>query len=207
VALIGCRRSSAFWRLGRPKTHHEIKDSLASIVIDGLIKYLRYHIRHPQNIWLHGTKEYRQVQNILVAIDNYESITVTSPIIMRTLELATALSSTVWLIHIVPHTHQAPFNIDSNVFRKEISKELHHEREFLHNLAQCMRERDVDATALLVQGATVRTILEESDRLNIDLIILGCHRKSMLPGVLTEFTEEGLLSKCPRPIMFVPITE
>ncbi len=27
-ALLGCRRSSAFWRLGRPKTHHEIKDSL-----------------------------------------------------------------------------------------------------------------------------------------------------------------------------------
>ncbi|MES9850697.1 MAG: hypothetical protein ABW170_02555 [Candidatus Thiodiazotropha sp. L084R] len=28
-ALIGRRRSSAFWGLGCPKTHHEIKDSLA----------------------------------------------------------------------------------------------------------------------------------------------------------------------------------
>ncbi|MES9854277.1 MAG: hypothetical protein ABW170_20890 [Candidatus Thiodiazotropha sp. L084R] len=27
-ALIGRRRSSAFWGLGCPKTHHEIKDSL-----------------------------------------------------------------------------------------------------------------------------------------------------------------------------------
>ncbi|MES9850343.1 MAG: hypothetical protein ABW170_00745 [Candidatus Thiodiazotropha sp. L084R] len=30
-ALIGRRRSSAFWGLGCPKTHHEIKDSLVTI--------------------------------------------------------------------------------------------------------------------------------------------------------------------------------
>ncbi|MES9851859.1 MAG: hypothetical protein ABW170_08515 [Candidatus Thiodiazotropha sp. L084R] len=29
-ALIGRRRSSAFWGLGCPKTHHEIKDSLVT---------------------------------------------------------------------------------------------------------------------------------------------------------------------------------
>ncbi|MES9853896.1 MAG: hypothetical protein ABW170_18920 [Candidatus Thiodiazotropha sp. L084R] len=30
-ALIGRRRSSAFWGLGCPKTHHEIKDSLGVV--------------------------------------------------------------------------------------------------------------------------------------------------------------------------------
>jgi len=30
---IGCRRSSAFWGLGCPKTHHEIKDSLDSSIL------------------------------------------------------------------------------------------------------------------------------------------------------------------------------
>ncbi len=29
-AITGCRRSSAFWGLGRPKMHHEIKDTLVS---------------------------------------------------------------------------------------------------------------------------------------------------------------------------------
>ncbi|MES9853095.1 MAG: hypothetical protein ABW170_14850 [Candidatus Thiodiazotropha sp. L084R] len=33
-ALIGRRRSSAFWGFGCPKTHHEIKDSL---VLQGLL--------------------------------------------------------------------------------------------------------------------------------------------------------------------------
>jgi nucleotide-binding universal stress UspA family protein len=58
-----------------------------------------------------------------------------------------------------------------------------------------------------VEGAIIRSILDESERLDIDLIVLGCHRHGLLYGALTEFTEEGLLSKCPRPIMFVPITE
>jgi len=30
-AIIGCRRSSAFWGLGCPKTHHEIEDSLLAM--------------------------------------------------------------------------------------------------------------------------------------------------------------------------------
>ena len=147
------------------------------------------------------------MKNILVAIDDHEAITVASPIVARTLELATAFSSKVWLLHIVPPARQPPFNIDKDVLRKEMAGELRHEHKSLQHLAQSLRERHVDATALLVEGAIIRTILDESERLDIDLIVLGCHRHGLLYGALTEFTEEGLLSKCPRPIMFVPITE
>jgi nucleotide-binding universal stress UspA family protein len=125
----------------------------------------------------------------------------------RTLELASAFSSKVWILHIVPHSREAPFNVESKTLRREVAAELRHEHEFLQHLAQCLRDRDIDATALLVEGATIRTILKESDRLDIDLIVLGCHRHGLLYGALMDVTEEGLLSKCTRPIMFVPILE
>jgi nucleotide-binding universal stress UspA family protein len=125
----------------------------------------------------------------------------------RTLELASAFSSKVWVLHIVPHSREAPFNVDSKTLRREVSAELRHEHEFLQHLAQCLRDRDIDATALLVEGAEIRTILKESDRLDIDLIVLGCHRHGLLYGALMDVTEEGLLSKCTRPIMFIPISE
>jgi len=146
------------------------------------------------------------MKNILVAIDNCETTTITTPIMERTLELASAFSSKVWILHIVPNPGQPPFNVDSKTLRGEVAAELHHEHEFLQHLAQRLRDRDIDATALLVEGAITRTILKESDRLDIDLIVLGCHKHGLLYGALMEFTEEGLLSKCPRPIMFVPIT-
>jgi len=125
----------------------------------------------------------------------------------RTLDMANAFSSKVWILHIVPDSRQPPFNVDSKTLRREVAAELHHEHELLQQLAQCLRDRDVDATALLVEGPTVRTILKESDRLDIDLVVLGCHRHGMFYGALMDVTEEGLLSKCPRPIMFVPVPE
>ena len=148
------------------------------------------------------------MKNILVAIDDCEATTIASPIMERTIELAGAFSSKVWILHIAPHSRQpTPFNVDSKMLRREVAAEFRHEHDFLQHLAQCLRDRDVDAKALLVEGATVRTILRESDRLDIDLIVLGCHRHALLYGALMEFTEEGLLSKCTRPIMFIPVLE
>ncbi|MFZ0467804.1 MAG: universal stress protein, partial [Thiogranum sp.] len=120
------------------------------------------------------------MKNILVAIDDHEAVTAASPIIARTLELATAFSSKVWLLHIVPPARQPPFNIDKDVLRKEMAGELHHEHKSLHHLAESLRERHADVTALLVEGAIIRSILDESERLDIDLIVLGCHRHGLL---------------------------
>jgi len=155
-----------------------------------------------------STKECLPVKNILVVIDGFEDTSIASPIMERILELASAFSSKVWIIHIVPDTRRStPFNIDGKVLRREVAAELCNEHDYLQLLAQCLRDRDIEAKALLIEGATIRTILKESDRLDIDLIVLGCHRHATLYGVLTEFTEEGLLSKCPCPIMFVPMPD
>jgi nucleotide-binding universal stress UspA family protein len=147
------------------------------------------------------------VKNILVAIDSCEATTIASPIMERTIELANAFSSKVWVLHVVSHPRHEPFNIDSKTLRHEFAAELRHEHEFLQHLAQCLRDRAVDATALLVEGATIKTILKESERLDVDLVVLGCHGHGLLYGALTDVTDEGLLSKCARPIMFIPLPE
>jgi nucleotide-binding universal stress UspA family protein len=147
------------------------------------------------------------VKNILVAIDSCETTTIKSPIIKRTIELATAFSSKVRILHVAPQSRQPPFNVDKQAIRHEVAHVLHDEHEFIQQLAKCLQDRDIEATSLLVEGATVKTILHESDRLDIDLIILGCHSHGLLYGALIEATEEGLLSKCSRPIMFIPMPE
>jgi nucleotide-binding universal stress UspA family protein len=147
------------------------------------------------------------VKNILVAIDNFEATTTTSPLIEKTIELANAFSSKVWVLHVVPQSGQAPYNVDKKLFRREVSHELRDEHEYLQQFANCLRQRNIESTSLLVEGATIKTILHESDRLNVDLIILGCHKHSELFAALMNNTDEGLLSKCTHPIMFVPTPE
>ena len=147
------------------------------------------------------------MKNILVAIESCETTTVASPLIQKAIELANAMSSRVWLLHVVPHSHQPPFNIDSEMARRETAAEFRNEHDYLQHLAKCMKDKHVDASALLVQGAIIRTISKESDRLEADLIMLGCHKHGLLYGAVMDNTEEGLLSKCPRPIMFIPEPE
>ena len=147
------------------------------------------------------------MKNILVAIDSCEATTIASPIMERTIELANAFSSKVWVLHVVPHPRHEPFNVDSKTMRREFAAELRHEHEFLQHLAKCLRDRAVDAKALLVEGATIKTILKESERLDVDLVVLGCHGHGLLYGALTDVTDEGLLSKCARPLMFIPLPE
>lgn len=147
------------------------------------------------------------MKNILVAIESCETTTIESPLIKKTLEMASALSSKVWLLHVVPRSHQPPFNVDSATTRREIATEFRNEHDFLQHLAKCIQKKNVDASALLVQGAVIKTILKESGRLDVDLIMLGCHKHGLLYGALMDNTEEGLLSKCSRPVMFVPVPE
>ena len=144
------------------------------------------------------------VNNILVAVESCESTTIASPMIEQALELAKAFSSKIWLLHVLPHSHQPPFNIDSKIARRELAAEFRNEHEFLQQLAKCVQERDIDVTALLVQGSITKSILKETERLDVDLIIMGCQKHGRIYGALMDSTEEGLLSNCSRPIMFIP---
>jgi nucleotide-binding universal stress UspA family protein len=141
-----------------------------------------------------------------MTIESCETTTIASPIVVKTLELANAFSSKVWILHVVPPTRQHPYNVDSTISRRELAAELRHEHDFLHHLAKCMKDKnkDIDAKALLVEGPIINTILDKSERLTVDLIVLGCHKHGRLYGAILDDTEEGLLSKCTRPIMFIP---
>jgi nucleotide-binding universal stress UspA family protein len=149
-------------------------------------------------------KEYLQVKNILMTIEDCETTSIASPVVEKTLELASAFSSKVWILHIVPPSRQPPYNVDNKMFRHEVATELRHEHDFLQHLAKCMQNDNIDVTALLVQGSIISMILQESERLGIDLVVLGCHKQGLLYSALMDDTDEGLLAKCYRPIMFVP---
>ena len=144
------------------------------------------------------------MKTILVAIENIEGTELTSPLIKTTMQLAAGFASKVWLIHIVPRLGTTPFTVPRELLRDHAATELHHEHKIMHQLTAAMRDRGIDATALLVEGATVKTILAEAERLDADLIVVGSHSHSGLYRALLDGTEERLLNDSKRPILFVP---
>lgn len=139
-----------------------------------------------------------------MTIKDCETTTITSPIVEKTLELASSCSSKVQIIHVAPALRKPPFNVDSKIYHHEIANGHRHKDNCLQHLAKCMQDMGVDAKALLVHGSIISTILHESERLVIDLAILGCHKHGLLYSALMDDTDEGLLAKCALPIMFVP---
>lgn len=146
------------------------------------------------------------MKNILLAIEDCEATTIASPLVERAMELASAFSSKVWLVHVVPHPGEPPFNLDREVLRREVAAEYRQEHDYLQHLALCLRDRGIDASSLLVEGSPAATLLAEVDRLQADLVMLGCHSHGVSYGVVLDTTEEGVLGKCRCPMMFVPVS-
>ena len=144
------------------------------------------------------------MKTILVAIENIEGTDLASPVIVQTMQLAIRFSSKVWLVHVVPRLGTTPFTVPREVLRNQAATELHHEHKLLQRLTGTMREQGVDAAALLVEGSTVKTILEEAERRDAELLVVGSHSHGLLYRALLDGTEERLLNQSTRPILFVP---
>ncbi|MGD8853474.1 MAG: universal stress protein, partial [Gammaproteobacteria bacterium] len=126
------------------------------------------------------------MRNILVAVDDVDSTTPASPLIQRAMTLGWAFSSKVWLLHVVPRPGMTPFTVPREVLRGEAASELRHEHRAMQKLAHQLRDNGVDATALVCEGPIVKTLLREAERLHADLIVVTCHRHSLLYRALAD---------------------
>jgi nucleotide-binding universal stress UspA family protein len=149
-------------------------------------------------------KEFLPMKTIIVAIENIEGTSLASPVIEKTMELAHSFSSRVCLVHVVPRPGTTPFTVPREMLRDQAASELHHEHNYMQRLTGALRDRGINATALLLEGTTVKTILEEADRLDADLIVVSSHSHGLLYRALLDGTGERLLNQSTRPVLFVP---
>jgi nucleotide-binding universal stress UspA family protein len=74
-------------------------------------------------------------------------------------------------------------------------------------MAGAVKEQGLQAEALLVQGPTTETLLEEVERLQIDLIVMGSHGRGGLYKAFVGSVSEQVLDKSPVPVLIVPSKE
>ena len=139
---------------------------------------------------------------LLVAVDLSES---TEIIVKKAEEIAIAHSAKLWIIHNAePEPDFVEFKVDPQAARESLSKKFHGEHRQIQELANRMRKAGLDTTALLVQGATVETILNEASELEVDMIVVGSHGRGAMYQLLVGSVSEGVLRKSRCPILVVP---
>lgn len=139
---------------------------------------------------------------ILAAIDFSES---SQKVVEQARELAKAFSAKLWLLHVAePEPDFVGYEVETGVMREVIAKRFHNEHRQLQKLGQDLRDGGVDCIALLVQGPTVATILNQVEKLSIDMVVVGSHGKGFFMQLLVGSISEEVLHKVRVPVLVVP---
>lgn len=119
--------------------------------------------------------------------------------------LASALNAKVWLMHVAaPDPDFVGYEVGPQYIRDSRADELRKEHRTLQGCAKILEDHGVEAEGILVQGATIEMILEESKKLDADLIICGHHEHGFVHDWLTGSIAKALLKKSKTPLLIIP---
>ncbi len=143
------------------------------------------------------------MKNILVGIDFHEQ---TEELISKSVNFAKQLQAKLWLLHAAaPNPDFVGFEAGPKFIRYERADILWDEHKKKSSYTNAIKEKGVDSEGLLIQGATIETILEESIKLDIDLIIAGYHDHNFFYNAFFGNTSIQILKKSKIPVLVFPI--
>ncbi len=122
--------------------------------------------------------------------------------------VAMATDAEVYLLHaIIPLPSVANMEFHPVIDQQELSERYLDEQEQVAGLVKQLVDVGVNATALIMQGDPVKTILSEARRLDAELIVLGSHGHGLLFDALVGSVSGGILRQSTLPVLIVPVRE
>ena len=143
------------------------------------------------------------MKNILLALqlDDDEDL-----LLIKAQELARAFGAKVWLLHIAaPDPDFVGYEVGPQYIRDSRADELKQEHRLLQEYAEALTQQGIAAEGLLIQGTTEEMILTETDKLGIDLIIMGHHDHGLMYKLFVGSVSTQIINKSDIPVMIVPL--
>lgn len=156
----------------------------------------------PARIWITCSGGTCAMMKILVPIDFSE----VSPRVIELAKLfAGGLDAEIILLHVVsPDPEFVGYDAGPKNVRDSVAREIRWEHGELQRLAGNLREEGFRAEALVVRGSVPEKILQKSEKLGVDLLIMGRHRHGIVKDVLLGNVSRTVLKKAGRPVTLVP---
>lgn len=145
------------------------------------------------------------MKNILVTIDFEEKGQV---LIDKAAEMAEKFNAKLWLVHVAaPDPEFVGYEVGPQYVRDVLAKDLREEHKLLQHFSSQLKERNIDAEGLLVQGTTIETIVQLTKKLTIDLIVIGKHKHGFFHKTFMVSTDESLIELSNVPVLVVPLKD
>jgi nucleotide-binding universal stress UspA family protein len=143
------------------------------------------------------------MKNILVTIDFNKNEEL---LIDKAFQLAESFNSKLWLMHIAaPDPDFVGYEVGPQYIRDSRASDLRKEHKLLQEYATALKKKGVESEGLLVQGATIEMIIEESKKLNVDLIIAGNHEHGFFYNAFVGSMSVKVIKKSKIPVLIVPL--
>ena len=130
----------------------------------------------------------------------------TTPDVLREARLwARRLSAELILIHVAdPDPDFIGYGAGPESVRLAVAHKFTRAHQRLEALSVELRKEGLDATALLLQGATAETILREADRLSADVVLMGTRARGAVRELFVGSVSKEVLRKSTRPVLLIP---
>jgi nucleotide-binding universal stress UspA family protein len=111
----------------------------------------------------------------------------------------------VFLLHVAePDPSFVGYEAGPDEVRHEVAVEFRREHEQLQALAGRLRDQGHQVSALMVQGPTVKTILDQAEKLEAEVIVVGSHGRGKLFDLVVGSVSAGVIRKTKIPVLVVP---
>jgi len=158
------------------------------------------------------------MKKILVAVDFSKN---TNTVMEQAAKMAKGMGAKVWMIYVTSDQLQAaayeyspgydfpagfvsPPIGDIEMARDLCANEYKREHEALLTLSSAMRQKGVDAQAMLLKGDAAELILEQAENLDVDMVVMGSHGHGMLRKMLVGSVTEAVLREALCNVLIVP---
>lgn len=122
---------------------------------------------------------------------------------VRNMPAGAALQARV--LHVAePNPDFIGYEAGPEVVREQVAEEFRRQHSAVQQAASELRAAGVEASALLIQGATVDAIVEQAKEFQADLIVMGTHGRSALFDVFVGSVSQGVIRKSDVPVLLVP---
>jgi nucleotide-binding universal stress UspA family protein len=142
---------------------------------------------------------------ILVAVDLSAA---TARVLEVAQRIARSMDGEIRVLHVAEAEPDfVGFDVGPEVVRDQLAKEYRAEHRAVQEHAEALRAAGVSATALLIKGPIVDTVLKESARFDADLIVAGSHGFGALRDLLVGSVSRGILQESDIPVLVVPVRD
>lgn len=142
------------------------------------------------------------MKTLLVCVDFSET---TDVVINTAVAVASAFKSKVFLLHVAaPDPDFVTYEPGPQSERDSVAEHLREDHRRLQALEARLTGEGLDATAMLVQGATAGKILEEVGRVHADWVVMGSHGHGAVYELLVGSVTDAVVRKAVCPVLVVP---